>query len=42
MKYGMHLLLWSGQLGVTLALECLNRFETYLLNTHADEDKRYA
>jgi len=22
--------------GVTLAVECLNRFETYLLNTHAD------
>ncbi len=24
------------QVGVTLAVECLNRFETYLLNTHAD------
>lgn len=26
----------AGQVGVTLAVECLNRFETYLLNTHAD------
>jgi D-psicose/D-tagatose/L-ribulose 3-epimerase len=26
----------AGQVGVTLGLECLNRFETYLLNTHAD------
>jgi D-psicose/D-tagatose/L-ribulose 3-epimerase len=26
----------AGRVGVTLALECLNRFETYLLNTHAD------
>ncbi|MGI9456296.1 MAG: sugar phosphate isomerase/epimerase family protein, partial [Aeoliella sp.] len=24
------------KVGVTLAVECLNRFETYLLNTHAD------
>ncbi|HMO12727.1 MAG TPA: sugar phosphate isomerase/epimerase family protein [Pirellulaceae bacterium] len=27
---------YAGKAGVTLALECLNRFETYLLNTHAD------
>jgi D-psicose/D-tagatose/L-ribulose 3-epimerase len=26
----------AGQVGVMLALEPLNRFETYLLNTHAD------
>ena len=26
----------AGKVGVTLAVECLNRFETYLLNTHAD------
>ncbi len=26
----------AGQVGVTLGVECLNRFETYLLNTHAD------
>ena len=26
----------AGDVGVTLAVECLNRFETYLLNTHAD------
>lgn len=26
----------AGQVGVTLGIECLNRFETYLLNTHAD------
>jgi D-psicose/D-tagatose/L-ribulose 3-epimerase len=26
----------AGQVGVTLGLECLNRFECYLLNTHAD------
>jgi len=26
----------AGQAEVTLAVECLNRFETYLLNTHAD------
>lgn len=26
----------AGAVGVTLGLECLNRFETYLLNTHAD------
>jgi D-psicose/D-tagatose/L-ribulose 3-epimerase len=26
----------AGQAGVTLGLECLNRFECYLLNTHAD------
>jgi len=29
----------AGTVGVTLALECLNRFETYLLNTHADAAK---
>jgi D-psicose/D-tagatose/L-ribulose 3-epimerase len=27
---------YAGQLGVTLGLEALNRFECYLLNTHAD------
>ncbi len=27
---------YAGQLGVTLCLEALNRFECYLLNTHAD------
>jgi D-psicose/D-tagatose/L-ribulose 3-epimerase len=26
----------ADQVGVTLAVECLNRFETYLLNSHAD------
>lgn len=26
----------AGSAGVTLGIECLNRFETYLLNTHAD------
>lgn len=26
----------AGQVDVMLAVECLNRFETYLLNTHAD------
>jgi len=26
----------AGQAGVMLGVECLNRFETYLLNTHAD------
>jgi D-psicose/D-tagatose/L-ribulose 3-epimerase len=26
----------AGSVGVTLGVECLNRFETYLLNTHAD------
>jgi len=26
----------AGRVGVTLGVECLNRFETYLLNTHAD------
>lgn len=26
----------AGQVNVTLGVECLNRFETYLLNTHAD------
>lgn len=26
----------AGDVGVTLGVECLNRFETYLLNTHAD------
>ncbi|MDP6444378.1 MAG: sugar phosphate isomerase/epimerase family protein [Pirellulaceae bacterium] len=26
----------AGQCGVVLGVECLNRFETYLLNTHAD------
>lgn len=26
----------AGQVGVTLGIECLNRFECYLLNTHAD------
>jgi D-psicose/D-tagatose/L-ribulose 3-epimerase len=26
----------AGQVNVTLGIECLNRFETYLLNTHAD------
>lgn len=26
----------AGQADVTLGVECLNRFETYLLNTHAD------
>jgi len=27
---------YAGQVGVTLGVECLNRFECYLLNTHAD------
>lgn len=26
----------AGEVGVTLGVECLNRFETYLLNTHSD------
>jgi D-psicose/D-tagatose/L-ribulose 3-epimerase len=26
----------AAQAGVTLGVECLNRFETYLLNSHAD------
>lgn len=26
----------AGDVGVTLGVECLNRFETYLLNTHSD------
>ena len=26
----------AGDVGVMLGIECLNRFETYLLNTHAD------
>lgn len=26
----------AGKVGVMLGIECLNRFETYLLNTHAD------
>ena len=26
----------AGELGITLGVECLNRFETYLLNVHAD------
>jgi D-psicose/D-tagatose/L-ribulose 3-epimerase len=26
----------AGSVGVMLGIECLNRFETYLLNTHAD------
>jgi D-psicose/D-tagatose/L-ribulose 3-epimerase len=26
----------AGKVGVTLGVECLNRFETYLLNSHAD------
>lgn len=26
----------AGKCGVTLGVECLNRFETYLLNSHAD------
>ena len=26
----------AGKVNVTLGVECLNRFETYLLNTHAD------
>jgi D-psicose/D-tagatose/L-ribulose 3-epimerase len=29
----------AGKAGVTLGVECLNRFETYLLNTHADAAK---
>jgi D-psicose/D-tagatose/L-ribulose 3-epimerase len=29
----------AGKVGVTLGIECLNRFETYLLNTHADSAK---
>ncbi|MEO8494036.1 MAG: sugar phosphate isomerase/epimerase, partial [Planctomycetota bacterium] len=27
---------YAGSVGVTLGVECLNRFETYLLNTHSD------
>ena len=26
----------AGSVGVMLGVECLNRFETYLLNTHSD------
>ena len=29
----------AGSVGVTLGVECLNRFETYLLNCHADAAK---
>jgi D-psicose/D-tagatose/L-ribulose 3-epimerase len=29
----------AGKVNVTLGVECLNRFETYLLNTHADAAK---
>ena len=29
----------AGSVNVTLGVECLNRFETYLLNTHADSAK---
>lgn len=29
----------AGSVGVTLGIECLNRFETYLLNTHADSTR---
>lgn len=29
----------AGKVGVTLGVECLNRFETYLLNSHADAAK---
>lgn len=29
----------AGRVGVILGVECLNRFETYLLNTHADAAK---
>jgi D-psicose/D-tagatose/L-ribulose 3-epimerase len=29
----------AGQTNVTLGVECLNRFETYLLNTHSDAAK---
>lgn len=29
----------AGQVGVRLAVECLNRFECYFLNTHADSTK---
>ena len=29
----------AGKVGVILGVECLNRFETYLLNTHADAAK---
>ena len=29
----------AGKVNVTLGVECLNRFETYLLNTHADSAK---
>lgn len=29
----------AGSVGVILGVECLNRFETYLLNTHADAAK---
>ena len=29
----------AGDVNVTLGVECLNRFETYLLNTHADSAK---
>ncbi|PHR92074.1 MAG: isomerase [Blastopirellula sp.] len=30
---------YAGTTGTTLGVECLNRFETYLLNTHADSAK---
>ncbi len=30
---------YAGKVGVTLGVECLNRFETYLLNSHADSAK---
>ncbi|XZE56716.1 sugar phosphate isomerase/epimerase family protein [Planctomycetaceae bacterium SH139] len=30
---------YAGQVGVKLAVECLNRFECYFLNTHADSTK---
>ena len=29
----------AGEVGVMLGVECLNRFETYLLNTHADSTR---
>jgi D-psicose/D-tagatose/L-ribulose 3-epimerase len=30
---------YAGQVNVTLGIECLNRFECYLLNTHADSTR---
>jgi D-psicose/D-tagatose/L-ribulose 3-epimerase len=30
---------YAGNVGVVLGLECLNRFECYLLNTHADSTR---